>query len=225
MEKMGMITLGIIIVNGLFSYKGFNDKSFFEKYLFQVDRVLHHREYYRLVTSGFLHADWSHLLFNMISFYSFSDSLEGYLGPVKFLIIYFASLLGGDMLALFIHKNHSYYRAVGASGAVCGVIFAAIALFPGIEIGFFFIPMPVPGWIFGIGYALYTIYGIKSSMGNIGHEAHLGGAIIGLLTAVILKPEVLQTNLNTILLIAAPSMLFIIILIVAPHILLGKKKY
>src|SRR4051812_30223124 len=105
MEQMGMVTLGIIVANGLFSYKGFNDKSFFDKYLFQVDKVLEQKQYYRLLTSGFLHADWTHLLFNMISFYSFSNSLEDFLGPIKFLIIYFASLLGGDLLALIMHKN------------------------------------------------------------------------------------------------------------------------
>lgn len=223
MEQMGMFTLGIMIVNGLFSYKGFNDKTFFEKYLFQVNKVLEQKQYYRLVTSGFLHADWSHLLFNMISLYSFSNSLEDFLGPIKFLVVYFASLLGGDLLALVMHKNHGNYRAIGASGAVCGVIFAAIALFPGIEVGFLFIPVPIPGWIFGIGYALYTIYGIRSNLGNIGHEAHLGGALIGLTTAIIVEPRALELNLMPILLIATPSVIFILILILRPEILLGKR--
>jgi membrane associated rhomboid family serine protease len=222
MEKIGLVTLSIIIANGLISYKGFNDRSFFERNLFQVNKVLRDKEYRRLIMSGFLHGDWSHLIFNMISFYSFADRLETFLGPVKFLTIYFASLIGGDILALIIHKNHGYYRAVGASGAVCGVIFAAIALFPGIEIGFLFIPVPIPGWIFGIGYALYTIYGIKSSSGNIGHEAHLGGALIGLVTAIILEPLALQTNLYPIIFITVPSLLFVIILIVKPEILVKK---
>ncbi len=222
MEKIGMFTLAIIGANVLISYKGFSDPRFFENNLFQVNKVLHDKEYRRLFISGFLHADWGHLLFNMLSFYSFSDNLETYLGPVKFLAIYFASLVGGDILALSIHKNHGTYRAVGASGAVCGIIFAAIAMFPGIEIGFLFIPVPIPGWVFGIGYALYTIYGIRSNLGNIGHEAHLGGAIIGLITAVILVPESLQTNLWPIIFVAAPSILFIIVLIVRPDILLKK---
>jgi membrane associated rhomboid family serine protease len=222
MEKIGLVTLSIIIANGLISYKGFSDRVFFERNLFQVNKVLQDKEYRRLLVSGFLHGDWGHLIFNMISFYSFADSLETFLGPIKFLTIYFASLLGGDVLALIIHKNHGYYRAVGASGAVCGVIFAAIALFPGIEIGFLFIPIPIPGWIFGIGYALYTIYGIKSSTGNIGHEAHLGGALIGLATAIILEPLALERNLYPIIFIAVPSLLFVIILIVKPEILVKK---
>ena len=225
MEKIGLLTLGIIIANGLFSYKGFSDRLFFEDNLFQVNKILQDKEYKRLITSGFLHADWTHLIFNMVSFYSFSDMLESHLGPVKFLIIYFGSLLGGDMLALIIHQKHPYYRAVGASGAVCGIIFAAIALFPDIHIGFIFIPLKdgIPGWIFGIGYALYTIYGIKSNMGNIGHEAHLGGALVGLALAVAIEPEALERNLQPIILTAAPSLIFIIILIIKPEILLGRK--
>jgi membrane associated rhomboid family serine protease len=222
MEKIEPVTLIIIIANGLISYKGFNDRYFFERNLFQIDKVLQGKEYGRFFMSGFLHGDWGHLIFNMISFYSFANSLEGFLGPIKFLIIYFASLLGGDILALIIHKNHGYYRAVGASGAVCGVIFAAIALFPGIEIGFLFIPVPIPGWIFGIGYALYTIYGIKSSAGNIGHEAHLGGALIGLTTAIIFEPLALEKNLYPIIFISIPSLLFVIILIVKPELLVKK---
>jgi membrane associated rhomboid family serine protease len=223
MEKIGLVTLSIMIANGLISYKGFNDRVFFERNLFQVNKVLQGKEYHRLLMSGFLHGDWAHLIFNMISFYSFADSLETFLGPVKFLIIYFASLIGGDILALIIHKNHGYYRAVGASGAVCGVIFAAITLMPGLSLSFLILPtLPIPGWIFGIGYALYTIYGIKTSTGNIGHEAHLGGALIGLLTAVILVPDVLETNLNTILLISIPSLIFVIVLVVKPEVLIKK---
>jgi membrane associated rhomboid family serine protease len=216
MEKTELVTVGIIIANGLISYKGFNDRYFFEKNLFQVNKVLEGREYHRLLVSGFLHSDGPHLIFNMISFYSFAHLLEPFTGPVKFLTIYFSSLLGGDILALIIHKHNGYYRAVGASGAVCGTIFATIALIPGITIWF------LPGWIFGIGYALYTIYGIKSNVGNIGHEAHLGGALIGLLTTIILMPEVLETNLQAIVLIAVPSLLFVIILIVKPDLIVKK---
>lgn len=223
MEEIGIFTLAIIIANCLFSYKGFSDRYFFERHLFQVDRILRNKEFGRLITSGFLHADWSHLIFNMFSLYSFGSSLEHFLGPVSYLIVYFASMLGGDLLALVVHKEHGNYRAVGASGAVCGVIFAAIAMFPDMEIGFIFIPLPIPGWIFGILYVLYTIYGIKSNLGNIGHEAHLGGALFGLATIIALVPSVLDFNLKAIVLMTAPSLIFILILILKPEILLGKK--
>ncbi|HEX7015063.1 MAG TPA: rhomboid family intramembrane serine protease, partial [Cyclobacteriaceae bacterium] len=178
-----IVTLALIAANILISYKGFRDPAFFDRNLFEVGRVLHRREYGRLFMSGFLHVDWTHLLFNMFSLYSFSMIMERILGPVSILIIYFASLIGGDLLALFIHRNHPGYRAVGASGAVSGVIFAAIAIVPDIHVSLFLIPVGIPGWLFGICYVIYSMYGIRTSLGNIGHEAHLGGALVGLATA------------------------------------------
>ena len=115
-----------------------------------------------MFTSGFLHVNWMHLIFNMIALYFFSGSLELYLGPLRFLLIYFASLVGGDALSLFIHRNDSDYDSVGASAGVTGVIFASIALFPGMRIGLLFLPLAIPGWLFGLVYILYSIYGIRS---------------------------------------------------------------
>src|SRR5690606_16232497 len=169
--------------------------------------------------SGFLHVDWTHLLFNMFSFYSFSISLERYLGSVEVAVIYFASLFGGDLLAMFIHRNHPNYRAVGASGAVSGIIFAAIAIFPGIQVSIFLIPIGIPGWLFGACYVLYSMYGIRSSAGNIGHEAHLGGALVGLLTAILLVPEVLVGNTLPVVLIGVLCVVFITLVVWKPEVL------
>lgn len=218
MERIDPLTLLIIAANGIVSYLGFNNRSFFERNLFEVGRVLGAREYHRLLVSGFLHVDWTHLLFNMISFYSFNMILVSELGPVKVLVIYFASLLGGDLLALFIHRNHRNYRAVGASGAVSGIIFSAIALFPGIKLLLFVIPN-VPGWLFGIIYVLYSIYGIRSRTGNIGHEAHLGGALIGMAVTVAMEPRALEVNMWVILLIAVPCIIFIAMIATRPNFL------
>ena len=178
MSDTGTIGLIILIVNVIFSYKGFTNEQFFDGYKFEVDRILVNKDYKRLITSGFLHVNWTHLIFNMVSLIFFSGSVESYLGGVQFLIIYMASLIGGNLFTLLIHKNHGDYNAVGASGAVCGIIFASIALFPGMGVGIFFIPFSIPGWLYGVLYVLYSIYGIKSTKGNIGHEAHLGGALI-----------------------------------------------
>jgi membrane associated rhomboid family serine protease len=217
---MGIVTLSLIVLNVLISYKGFTDPSFFERNLFEVGKVLKGREYGRIFMSGFLHVNWTHLFFNMFSLYSFSDSLERYMGPIPVLGIYFASLVGGDLLALFIHRNHPFYRAVGASGAVSGIIFAAIALFPGIHVSLFLIPIGIPGWLFGACYVIYSIYGIRSNGGNIGHEAHLGGALIGLLTTIALVPSVVQENMLPIVLIAIPCLIFIILIVVRPQVLM-----
>ena len=219
MINIGIISIIIIVINFAISYKGFNDRIFFEKYKFEVDKILIDKEYYRVITSGFLHVDWTHLIFNMISLYAFSELLEINVGRINFIIIYFGSLIAGDLFALFIHKNHGDYNSVGASGAVFGVIFASIALFPGLEIGFFILPISIPSWIYGILYIGYSIYGIKSKRDNIEHEAHLGGALIGMMIAIILYPISLIENYLPILIIFIPSIIFIYIIITKPYVL------
>lgn len=225
MSDIGTIGLLIIICNIIFSYKGFEDWQFIEKYKFRVKDILIHRDYKRIISSGFLHANWTHLLFNMFSFYSFARILEQQLGSLIFSLIYFVSLIAGNLFALFIHRNHSHYSAVGASGAVSGIIFAAIALFPGIKLGLLFLPIGIPSWLFGLLYISYTLYGIKSQNDNIGHEAHLGGAILGMITAIILYPNSLLINYIPILLTLIPTLIFIILIINKPNFLLFKKPF
>lgn len=220
MTDTGVIGLILIIANIAFSYKGFTNDIFFDRYKFEVDKVLIYKDYKRLVTSGFLHVSWIHLIFNMISLYAFSGLVEGYFGGLKFILIYFVSLVGGNLLTLFVHRNRGDYNSVGASGAVCGIIFATIALFPGMGIGFFLLPFSIPGWLYGILYVLFSIYGIKSKKDNIGHEAHLGGALIGMTVALIMVPSAFSENYLTILIIAVPAIAFIYLIITRPHILL-----
>lgn len=209
-----MISLILILVTAFVSYRGFKDHFFFEKYEFGVDKVRLYKDYKRLVTSGFLHVNWMHLIFNMLGLYFFAGSLIAMLGPVQFLLIYFASLAGGNLLSLLVYKNQGDYTSVGASGAVNGAIFATIALNPGINIMF------LPGWLFGLLYIALTIYGVRSKRDNIGHEAHLGGAIIGMLLAICLRPSALIENYITILIIAIPTLVFIYLIITRPHILM-----
>jgi membrane associated rhomboid family serine protease len=217
---MSAIGLIIIIANVAVSYKGFTNNLFFEGYKFEVDKILLNKDYKRLVTSGFLHINWTHLIFNMISLYFFSSNIELFLGGAQYLIVYFASLIGGNLLSLLVHRHHGDYSSVGASGAVCGIIFASIALFPGFSIGFFGLPISIPGWFYGVVYVLYSIYGIRSNKNNIGHDAHLGGALIGMIVALLLNPSAFSENYLTILLISVPVIIFISMIIVAPHFLL-----
>jgi membrane associated rhomboid family serine protease len=225
MTDTGIAGLILIIANIAFSYKGFTNTVFFNGYMFEVDKILINKDYKRLVTSGFLHLGWTHLIFNMFSLYAFSGALEADLGVVKFLIVFFVSLVGGNLFSLFIHKNHGDYSAVGASGAVCGIIFASIALYPGMGVGFFGLPLFIPGWLYGILYVLYSIYGIKSKKSNVGHEAHLGGALIGMAVALVMEPAAIFTNYTTILVIAIPAIVFIYLIITRPHILLVDNFY
>jgi len=210
----GIISWIVIIVTGVVSYQGFNNHFFFQKYEFGVDKVRLYRDYKRLITSGFLHVNWMHLIFNMLGVYFFAPLLIAQLDWYGFLLVYFASMVGGNLLSLLIYKNQGDYTSVGASGAVNGGIFATIALDPGIRIFF------LPGWLFGLLYIGLTIYGVRSKRDNIGHEAHLGGAMIGMLVAIALQPVALFENYITILIIAVPTLAFIYLIITRPHLLL-----
>ncbi|MDD7914432.1 rhomboid family intramembrane serine protease [Polaribacter ponticola] len=209
LEGIDPIILIIIITNVLFSIKGFDDYVFLDKYKFQVGRVLGN-EKLRMLTSGFLHVDWMHLGFNMYALYMFGGFVSTILGPISFLIIYFGSLLAGSFYTLHYHKNEPYYSAVGASGAVSGIVYSSILLYPGMELFLFFIPIPIPGYIFGVGYLLYSIYGMKKQLGNIGHAAHLGGAIGGFVLTLILNPILFTTNTIFVIMLAVPIILLLL---------------
>jgi membrane associated rhomboid family serine protease len=225
MREIGIFTLLLIVANGLFTYSGLKDNRFFNKFLFNTKQILVYKDYKRLITSGFLHADWNHFLFNMITLYFFSPNLESFIGVSGLLVLYFVSLIGGNLFTLYIHRNHSNYNAIGASGAVSGLVFASIGLFPGMEIGFILLPVYIPAWIYGIAYVLYSIYGIKTQKDNIGHEAHLGGGIVGLLVSIGLKPTILITNYLPIILILIPSLIFLYLILKKPHLIFIQKSF
>ncbi|MBC9930926.1 rhomboid family protein [Chitinophaga qingshengii] len=220
MNEIGIVALVLIILNIIVSCKGFKDTTFYYKYSFIVDEILVHKEYQRLFTAGFLHTGWLHLLFNMMSLCFFSGIVEAVLGIKNFILIYVCSLLGGSLLSLFIHRHHGNYSAVGASGAVCGIIFASVALFPDMGIGFFGIPLYIPGWIYGVLYLLFSIARIRNNQDNTAHEAHLGGAVIGLIFAICMEPQVIKIHFLPILALLLPCMLFAWLLIRKPHVLL-----
>lgn len=202
-----MTDVSSIIIIGLtavFSYIGFNNAQVFDRFKFSTYAILNLKQWDRLLTSAFLHADWMHLIFNMLTLYFFAPSIIVYLGVFQFLLIYFAAVFGGNILSLFIHRRDMSYSAIGASGGVSGVLFGAIALDPHIGIMIMFIPIPIPGWIFAILYLAYSIYGMRTSLGNIGHTAHLGGALVGFILAVAFYPETLMYNTAIILIMLIP---------------------
>jgi membrane associated rhomboid family serine protease len=199
---MNIFIVAIIIGTGLISYKGISDTFFFRKYEFHVGSI-RAGEQIRMFTSGFLHADWMHFGFNMLTLYFFAPVVIQSFGEWSFLSIYFGSMLAGSLLTLYLHKEDYYYRAVGASGAVTGIIYASILLYPDMTLYLFF-ALPIPGYVFGIGYLLYSIYGMKAKNDNIGHTAHFGGAIGGYIITLIKEPAILQENLKMVLLLAVP---------------------
>lgn len=206
MENVKAVVLLFILANVLVSAKGFNDYVFLDRYKFQVGRALG-AEKFRLFTSGFLHVDWMHLLFNMYALYLFGDIVAKILGTDDFVIIYMVSLFAGNLYSLIYHKDEPYYSAVGASGAVSGILYSSILLYPAMELYLFFIPIPIPGYVFALGYILYSIYGMKKQLGNIGHAAHLGGAIGGFAVTLLLNPVLFSANTSLIVILAIPILL------------------
>ena len=184
------LTVILILINVLVTYKGLNDYGFFERYKFNAGAVSR-GEYYRLVTGAFLHAGWWHLLANMFTLWFFMPVVEDAFGIPGALTIYVASLLGGNLLAYYFHKGQGWYSAVGNSGAVNGILFSSIMLYPSMSLIILPVPIPIPAPVYAIAYLLYTTYGMRHQRGNIGHEAHFGGAALGMVFTALLDPSII----------------------------------
>jgi membrane associated rhomboid family serine protease len=205
---MNTILIGIIVVNALISYKGFNDLAFFRKYEFHVGSI-RSGEQIRMLSSGFLHVDIMHLGFNMLTLWFFAPVVLNWLGNFSFVLVYFGSLIFGSLLTMLFHKNDYSYRAVGASGAVTGVLYSAILLQPNMMLGIFGI-IPIPAYLFGILYLLYSIYGMRAKNDNIGHTAHFGGAVGGYLITLIKYPTLVYDQTLMVILLAIPIIILFI---------------
>ena len=200
--------LAIVAANVLISIKGFNDSYFFRKYQFHVGSI-RAGEQIRMISSGSLHADLFHLAFNMIAFYSFAPVVTEALGNMSFLLVYFGSLIFGSLLTMVFHGNEYSYTAVGASGAVTGIIYSAILIDPNLELYLYGV-IHVPTYLFGILYLLYSIYGMKSRTDNIGHTAHFGGAVGGYAITLMKDPALFQESTLMVILLAIPIIILFI---------------
>ncbi|MGY6650212.1 rhomboid family intramembrane serine protease [Wenyingzhuangia sp. IMCC45574] len=201
---MNFLVLLIIGANVAASLKGFKDRIFFDKYKFNV-LAIQKGDQQRMFWSGFLHVDPIHLGFNMYALYLFSNQLLYGFSDLQFIGVYCFSLLAGSALTLVVHKKEPYYNAVGASGAVMGIMYASFVMFPDKEYSFMFFPfIEIKGYLLGIGYLFYSIYGMKKQLGNIGHTAHLGGAIAGYILTILMKPQVFQYQPYKVLFLAIP---------------------
>ena len=200
-----MSTIFIIALTVLFSYKGFNDLLFFRKYEFHIGSI-RAGEQIRMISSGFLHADLGHLFFNMFTLYMFAPVVINFFREFSFILIYMISLVFGSLLTLVMHKNDYNYRAIGASGAVTGIIYSAILLQPDMMLGLFYV-IPIPAYLFGILYLLYSIYGMRAKNDNIGHTAHFGGAIGGYVITLIKEPSLIVDHSLMVILLAIPILI------------------
>jgi len=193
LQSLPLIGILIIGLNVVISFIGFKNDNFFEQYRFHIGSIKA-GQYFRLLSSGFLHVNTTHLLFNMFTFYFFVDIVVGIIGTTAFLALFLGSLLAGNFFGYYFHFKQDYYSAVGASGAVTGVLFSALLLYPNIELMLFLIPIPIPGYLFGIGYLLYTLYGMKAQNDTIGHTAHFGGALGGIIITLVIMPAIIYSS-------------------------------
>lgn len=217
---MENILIIIIAATAILSYYGLQNPHIFEKYKFNVGAIVHNKEYVRLISAGFLHADITHLLFNMLTLYFFGPLVIQFFGIPGFLIIYFGSIIAGNVFSLYLYKDQSWYSAIGASGGVSGILFAAIGMVPSLPIYFLFIPIGIPGFIFGFAYFAYSVYSMLNPRANdnIGHAAHMGGAILGIVYAIALQPERAVSNILFLGIMAAPLIYMAYMIIVQKKI-------
>jgi membrane associated rhomboid family serine protease len=181
----------IFILTIVTSIYAFNDHTLYGKFMLNPYSVSRRNKIYTLITSGLIHADWMHLIFNMITFFSFGFALESHIGSLNFGIIYFVSLIASDIPSVFKHKNDIWYNSLGASGAISAVLFSCILFFPFSTM--YIMPIPVPIWaiVFGPLYLVYCVYAAKQARDHINHDAHFFGALSGLILTVLLVPGVI----------------------------------
>lgn len=189
------VTVLVLLVNVLVSaYALFFDESLVDRLAFKPKRILEHGEYQRLITAGFVHVGIAHLAFNMLTLFFFGPELERLLGPGRFLLLYFGAELAAHGLSLLLHRKTERYAAVGASGAVSGVVFAYCLFYPFHSLYIFFLPIPIPAIVFAVIYVVLSIYAMRQAKssgmtGGIAHEAHLGGAVGGVVLTLLLEPQ------------------------------------
>lgn len=190
----------LIFINVVVSFIALSNEKLFHALMFQIEAVMKRGEYHRLITGGFLHADGNHLLFNMITLFFFGPALESdmMLGRNGFLIVYFTSLIMGNIWALIENIDRPEYAAVGASGAVSGVVVSFCLFAPFAMLLIFFI-LPVPAILFAVLYIAYSAWAVGRGGSNIGHEAHLGGAVTGLVATMLLEPGIVNRLISQLL--------------------------
>ncbi len=197
-----MVTLVIVIITSVISIAAFSNKTLFARLQFNPYQVWHRKEWYRLITHGFLHADWTHLIINMLVLYSFGNTIESAFHIMAaetwmkfpmlwYVIFYLLSLIISSLTTLHKHKNDVWYNSVGASGAVSAVLFCSIFFDPNMTLLFMFV-IPIKAYFFGPLYLLYSYYSSRRANDNINHDAHLLGAVFGFLFPMMIDVDMIK---------------------------------
>ena len=190
-----MITYIIIGVTSLVSYLAFNNPELMNKMQFNAAKIIHQKEYYRLISHAFVHANWTHLIVNMFVLYFFGRGIEQYFSyyfgnrvTAYYLMLYFGGILASNIWSLLTQKNNYYYNAVGASGAVSALLFAYIFFDPW-DLLYLFAVIPIPGILFAVGYLVYSYRMGKRKTDNVAHDAHFLGAVFGFVFPILVNPR------------------------------------
>jgi membrane associated rhomboid family serine protease len=170
----------------------FNDENIYARFILNPYGVSRGQRVYTVITSGLIHKDWNHLFFNMLSYYFFAFQLESVLGHWQFGVLYVLSLILSDLPSIQKHKEDIWYNSLGASGAISAVIFSYIMYDPLASLGILFIPIPIPAWIFGLLYLVYCHFASKHARDNVNHDAHLFGALSGIIITIALNPHIVH---------------------------------
>lgn len=185
-----MITAGIILLNVLISLAAlYGSEKLYDKGMLRPYRTIRTNSWYELVSSGFLHGSFTHLLVNMMVLFFFGSVMEEVLGNMQFILLYFSALIVSGIPSLIKHKNNPQYATIGASGAVEAVLFSYIFVFPTEKLILLLLPIPIPAWFFGLAFIGYSIFESKRGEGNINHTAHITGAVWGVLYMILFVPN------------------------------------
>ena len=199
------VTILIIIITSLISVLAFSNYELFNKLKFNAYMVVHKKQYARLLTNGLVHSGWLHLIINMYVLWIFGRFVESAfiqilpIGRILYTVMYVFAIPFSSIPALIKHKNNHYYNAVGASGAVSAVVFTTILLAPRTSLFIMFIPIPVPAYVFGLLYLIYSYYMSKrGGIDNIAHDAHFAGSVFGFTFPLIFEPHLFMNFINQI---------------------------
>jgi membrane associated rhomboid family serine protease len=195
------MTLVIIIVTLIITVISFYNEEIMSKLMLNPYQVIQKKEWYRIITHGFLHADWTHLIINMFVLYSFGRNVENWFQQLKmsgyidspalsYSILYFGGIIISSLITLFRHRNNRWYNSVGASGAVSAVIFTSIFFSP-LDRLYFFAVIPIPGIVFAVLYLFYSTYMSRKNRDNINHDAHFLGAVYGFVFPILIDLDLL----------------------------------
>ena len=202
------LTLVIVALTVLVSWRAFNDQRLLDRLILWPPAISRHRQYERLLTHGFIHADWMHLLFNMITLWSFGTAVERafsqMITPAGYVLFYLSAIVVSILPTYISHRRDPNYRSLGASGGVSAVLFSFILFDPWSTLIIFPIPLPIPAFLFAVLYVGYSIWMDRRGRDNVNHSAHLWGAAYGVLFTVLLEPRILGHFVQTLLRTGSP---------------------